>query len=108
MAVSTLAAEAIALVQAVEDVILLNELIYEVMGVKIKVQRFTDCKSLMKTLKNMKHVSEKSLRTYIQSIEGNVERGEIGEVEWIKTEKQLANCLTKSGAGNFNLRIALR
>ena len=108
VAVSTLAAEAIALVQAVEDVILLNELIYEVTGVKIKVRCFTDCKSLEKTLKSMKHVSEKSLRTYIQSIKENVERGEIGEVEWVKTEKQLANCLTKSGAGDFNLRIALR
>ena len=49
VAVSTLAAEAIALVQAVEDVILLNELIYEVTEVMIKVRCFTDCKSLEKT-----------------------------------------------------------
>jgi hypothetical protein len=37
-----------------------------------------------------------------------VEKKEVAKVEWVSTEKQLADCLTKKGASSPKLVQALR
>lgn len=66
-----------------------------------------DNKSLVDALHSCKNVDDRRLRIDIAVLRDMLERGEIGEVSWVDTSQQLADCLTKKGASTERLRAAV-
>ena len=100
---STLAAETLALVEAVDAAIFIKNIVKEITNKDVPIKCMVDNKSLERNLRSLKPVEEKGLRAYIGSIREKMTNGEIKKVEWIATNKQLANCLTKKGASSQGL-----
>ena len=109
---STLAAETLAMTEAIDNAVFLASLYTELsLGKaapsKLPIVCFTDCRSLWDALKSTKQVSEKRLRLEISSIRELLEQQQIKTVRWIETKSQLADCLTKRGASCLGLLKAL-
>ena len=106
---STLAAEALALLDGAEAAVYLVQIIREIGGDKsqLKVKCYVDNKSLVDALYSSKSVDDKRLRIDIAVLKDMMERKEIESVSWIATSFQLANCLTKGGAPARQLIAAI-
>ena len=110
---STLASEALALADGVDCVIslamLLNELLFDEYDAnKIPIKCYVDNNDLYKAIYSEKHVTERRLRIEINSLKQLIQSGEISTINWVQTEYQLANVLTKSGASGQNILECLR
>ena len=92
---STLAAETLALVLAVDNAIFLQKKVFELLDISPKIICFTDNKSLESAIKSTKPVKEKRLRIDIASLAESIERREIAAINWLDSKFQLANSLTK-------------
>ncbi|CAL4101841.1 unnamed protein product, partial [Meganyctiphanes norvegica] len=80
---STLAAETLALVEAVD--------------MAYYLECFIDNKSLWENAHSTKGVSERRLRIDIAAIKEMLERKEISAIKWVETSHQLSDCFTKKG-----------
>ncbi len=109
---STLAAEAMAMVEGLESVCYLGHLVSELLFASkknvIPVICYTDNKSLYDNIHSTKSVGEKRLRIDIAGIKQMLERREIARVEWIQSTDQLSDCLTKKGASSAQLLEVLK
>ena len=56
-----------------------------------------DSKSLWENIYNTRQCEEKLLRNTIAGIKESMEMGQISAIEWVSTENQLADCMTKKG-----------
>ncbi|CAC5413705.1 unnamed protein product [Mytilus coruscus] len=97
---STLAAETLAMADAIDSGIFVASLYTELMYGKadptqLPITCLTDCHSLWEAIKSTKQVSEKRLRLEISSIRELIQMHQIVSVKWIETKHQLADCLTK-------------
>ncbi|CAG2196721.1 unnamed protein product [Mytilus edulis] len=97
---STLAAETLAMADAIDSGIFIASLYTELMYGKadptqLPITCLTDCHSLWDAIKSTKQVSEKRLRLEISSIRELIQMHQIVSVKWIETKHQLADCLTK-------------
>ena len=103
---STLASEALALLDGLDCVIsigiLLNELNNKGKSV-IPIKCYIDNNDLFQAIHSDKDVSERRLRRDINCIKELIKNKEIDNVYWIPTNNQLANVLTKHGASGQNL-----
>ena len=103
---STLAAEALALVEGLDACYFVKSILQEMIKVKnehrIPIKCYTDNKSLSENIHSTKLISEKRLRLDLASIKESVNAGDI-EVIWVRTSKQISDCLTKAGADFRNL-----
>ena len=103
---STLAAEALALVEGLDACYFVKSILQEMIKVKnehrIPIKCYTDNKSLSENIHSTKLISEKRLRLDLASIKESVNVGDI-EVIWVRTSKQISDCLTKAGADFRNL-----
>ena len=78
---------------------LLNELLYDNFDAnKIPIKCYVDNNDLYQAIYSEKHVTERRLRIEINSFKQLIENKDIVSINWIKTEKQIANVLTKNGA----------
>lgn len=103
---STLAAEALSLVDGVDACYFVRSILQEMFKVKdIKIKCFTDNKSLCQNIHSTKLISEKRLRMDLASIKESVSTGDIS-VQWVQTSNQISDCLTKAGA-DFHRLIEL-
>ena len=59
---------------------------------------YIDSKLLHEALYSIRPVLDKRLRVGIGILHEMLEKKEINSVQWISSEEQLANCLTKRGA----------
>lgn len=110
---STLAAETLAMADAIDNGIFLAALYTELMSGKadppqLPITCLTDCHSLCDAIKSTKQVSEKRLRLEISNIRELIQMHQIESVKWIETKHKLADCLTKKGASCHNLLRALQ
>ena len=110
---STLAAETLAMAEAIDNGIFLASLYTELLYGKAEPKRLpivclTDCHSLKDAINSTKQVTEKRLRLEISSIRELMQQEQIQEVRWINSKEQLADCLTKKGASSLNLLKALQ
>ena len=64
---------------------------------QIPVLAYTDSKSLWENIHNTKQCEEKLLRNTIAGIKEMIELKLVKSVEWVPTEEQLSDCMTKSG-----------
>ena len=65
---------------------------------QIPVIAQTDSKSLWESLNNTRQCEEKLLRSTIAGLKELVQLGYVSSIDWVPTEKQLADCLTKTGS----------
>ena len=97
---STLAAETIAMVEGVESSLLISSILSEVLynGTKtVPVEAYTDCYSLYEAAHSTPAVRDKKLRIEIAILREGISRSEF-TLQWVKTEDQLADSLTKRGS----------
>ena len=105
---STLASEALALLNGVDCVIsilmLLNELLFDKYDAyKIPIKCYVDNNDLYQAIYSDKHVTERRLRIELNSLKQLIQSGEISTINWVQTEYQIANVLTKTGASGQNI-----
>ena len=104
---STLAAEAMSLVEGLEECLYLKEVMKE-LGFVLPIVAFVDNKSLQDSIYSSKLVDDKRLRIDIASLQQLCALNKVEEVKWCPGEKQLANALTKRGASAHQLLNVLR
>ena len=110
---STLAAETLSLVDALDTAVYLGHLLSEVLfnGSKknvVPIDCYIDNKSLHDNIYSTKLVAEKRLRIDIASIKQMMQKGEISQVIWVDTSCQISDCLTKRGASNAKLMQVIK
>ena len=98
---STLAAEALSLVDGLDNAFcvgsLFSEILYKSVVDTNPIEVFVDNKSLVQNVHSTTLVSEKRLRVNLADIQQSIERNE-ATLKWISSKEQLADCLTKVGA----------
>ena len=104
---STEAAEALALQEGAELAFVTQSFMNELTGVLVPITLRTDNKSLWQNIHSTKQLSDERLQIDISIMREMVEKNEVAKVEWVSTEKQLADCLTKKGASSRKLVQAL-
>ena len=105
---STLAAETMSMLDAMDTTIWLQHIVEELTGRRLKNTIIkTDNDSLQKAAYSTTAVEEKRLRVDIAAIRDEV-RDRVIAVEWIEKEYQLADVLTKQGAGSEKLLGVLK
>ena len=102
---STLAAESLAMMTAVETAYYYKEIIERIFGLKdaLKIVCFSDSRSLVDHLGSTKKALDHRLRIDIARIKEMLADRELDSVTWVRTEDQLADCFTKTGASCKNL-----
>ena len=102
---SVKSAETRALEDGLDDAIHSARILKEVYGGKIDLKNpdqvpvvaKTDSKSLWENLHNTRQCEEKLLRNTIASVKEFMSLGLVSSVDWVSTDNQLADCLTKKG-----------
>ena len=99
---STLAAETLALVEAVDMAFYLGCILSDILyngskTLEIPIQCYVDNKSLWDNIHSTKNVSEKRLRIDLGSLKEMLEHKDISEIKWVETSHQLSDCFTKKG-----------
>lgn len=105
---SSLAAEALAMVEALDMACYLGHLLSELlldqpMNSSIPIDCFTDNRSLCESIRSTKQVSEKRLRLDVAGIKEMVDKKEVSSIHWIDASHQLSDCLTKRGVSCVRL-----
>ena len=105
---STLAAEALALVECAETAIYLQEIISQLSGCDgLPICCHVDNRSLVETLSSGKSVDDKRLRIDLAILKEMLEQGKLRSISWVESSQQLADALTKRGASTQQLRAAI-
>ena len=101
---STLAAEALALENALEHAIFMRELLKEmcIISHDIPILAWTDNNNAYESIHSTSSVEDFKLRLEIACIKENMLKENVS-VKWCKGEQMLANCLTKKGASADSL-----
>lgn len=96
---SSLAAETLSLVDAIDVAMYLKHILSEVLqSDDIAIRCHVDNKSLWDNVHSTKSVSEKRLRIDMASIKEMLHTKEIKSIHWTPASGQLADCFTKRGA----------
>ena len=98
---STLAAEAMALQEGIDEAIYLQRMLAE-MSLIVPIHVYVDNRGLVDALHSTKLVQDRRLRIVIGALKQTLER-EVNAVKWCPGEHQLADCLTKRGANGSQL-----
>ena len=106
---STIAAEALSLLQGIEDAIYLRAMLADILGepyVPIPLEAYVDNKSVVEAVHSTSMVDDKRLRLDVCTLKESLKAGEVQIVRWCPGTAQLANCMTKKGAsGDALLRV---
>ena len=103
--VSTLGAEMLSLVTALDAAIGTRDQLAEITAgqVDLKIKAITDNKSARDTIYSEKALDQKRLRADIAVVKESIELGTIEEVRWVAGQNMLADILTKQGVKSENL-----
>ena len=122
---STLAAETTAMVDVLDVGYYLSYCLSEIIHTSLKSEQtvssragfcidslipilaFTDNESLYRNAYSTTMVNEHRLRIDIAIVKQMLEKRELDGINWVSTDKQLADCLTKAGADPAKLMCAL-
>ena len=108
MVKSTLAAETLALQEGSEHCYAWKAFLSELVGQhEFPISIYTDSKSLAKSLLSTNTLRDKCLNMDLTGLCEMLEKEEIKRIQWIPTEQQLADCLTKKGTSSKKLLQAL-
>ena len=96
---STLAAEAVALIEASGKAYWIRCIISEIFRtIAIPVVCHTNSKMMYLAVKSSKQIADKRLNIDLATIKEKCENKEIENITWISKEKQIADSLTEKGA----------
>ena len=86
------------MVEGVESAFLIGTILSEILynTKQVPVEAFTHCYSLYEAAHSTTAVTDKRLRIEIAILREGLSRKEF-TLQWVKTEEQLADCLTKRG-----------
>ena len=104
---STLAAECLALQEAAETAFYTKTILCEILNLNqrdIKIECYTDNKSLVDSVHSSKTLQDKKLILDMAIVKEMLQKKEIACINWIETSKQLADSLTKNGASSAKLQ----
>ena len=105
---STYEAETLALLAALEDAIMLKLKLTQITGFPenlIKIEAFCDCNDTVEAIRSTKQNNKSVLvQADIAKIKQLVERKQVNTINWIPTQHQLADCLTKRGAATTAIK----
>ena len=106
---STLAAETMAAVEALDAAYMVASILKELLGEKKnrEIRLFVDNKSLFDAVKTCNLVSDKRLRVDLAAIREMIEKDDVA-LMWVAASYQLADVLTKNGASKTRLLNVLR
>ena len=104
---STLIAETLSTVDAVDSAQLLSNIITEIIGCNIDDDVYTDNRSLFDAARTTNFLLDKRLRVEITSLREMFDNDEV-KFHWIDTDRQQENVLTKKGASKYKLLSALK
>ena len=107
---STIAAEALSLLEAIEDAIFQRSQIEDMLGQHVEslpIIAVIDNRSVVEAVHSTKMVEDKRLRLDISAIKQTMEESKVSCV-WCPGNLQLANCLTKKGASALQLLSVLQ
>ena len=109
---STLAAETLALVEALDMALYLGSILSEILhrsnSQRIPIECYVDNQSLWENTQSTKNVSEKRLRIDLASIKEMIKNEEITDIKLVTTSSQLSDCFTKRGVACNTLREILK
>ena len=94
---STFAGETLACSACLDDLFFTLNVVTEITKMRVPVTLGTDCASLFDHVYLHKAVSGKRLLIELAVIRGAIPSGEVTNLEWVATEDQFADALTKSG-----------
>ena len=104
---STLAAEVMAIIETIDMCCWLRKIFSDIFdGELLKTVIRTDNKSAFDNINSTTPADEKRTRVDIAAIRQSVYNQEI-DLQWIRGENQLADCLTKQGSDSFKLKNTL-
>ena len=108
--VSTLAAELLSLVTAIDAAIGTRDQLYELTAgkVNLKIKAITDNRSARDTIYSEKANDQKRLRAEIAGVKESIEENIIEEVRWVPGVHMLADILTKQGVKSDSLMSVLQ
>ena len=102
---STLAAECLALQNAVDHAFYLKNVMSDMLGFDLEIHCHTDNQSLVDSLHSSTNVKEdKRLVLDVCSLKEMMERKELHSVKWVSKNGQIADAMTKSGASPLALQ----
>ena len=105
---STIAAESLALNDGAEKSVEIAKILRQLLeGIEIKINCYTDNKSIVDAISSTKKIDSPMLNIDSQIIRDYLETGWINQVKWIKSEMQLADPLTKVGVCTDKLKNAI-
>ena len=104
---STLSAETMAAVDALDTAYLIKKILQEIVSHEIPIEMYTDNKSLFDSIRTTNLVEDKRLRVDISSLRESYETKEV-MFNWIDTKNQVADVLTKKGASKVGLFSLLK
>ena len=105
---STLAAETMALITGAQTSVFLTKILKcLIKDANIRVICFTDNRSLVSAIQKQNHAHDRKLRCDLLVLKEMLEKNEIHEVKWVKSDRQLANGLTKAGARKDDLTLSI-
>ena len=108
---STLAAETLALLDAIDHAIyissLYQDLFYGSHTQVLPIEAIIDNDSLYQSLQSTKHVTERRLRVDIGALKEQLMGDPQNIINWVGTKQQLADCLTKQGVSTVLLSLVI-
>ena len=112
MVKSTIAAETLALLEGSENCFWLGSIIKDMLDADYSplvfpIRALTDNQSLCDAVHSTKTIEDKRLKIDIGILREMLHKQEISSIEWIDSDKQLADPLTKGGASSNKLIEAL-
>ena len=107
---STLAAEALSLVEGIEDAIYLKYIFSELLVLRsgTRIDVFVDNRDVVDAIYSTKSVDDKRLRIDVATLKEFISTGEVNKVRWCPGSMQLADGMTKKGAPVDKLMNILR
>ena len=105
IAKSTMAAEGQSLSEGADEAFAIRGFVREVMGneAKLPIIMRSDNYNLVQSVYSTNTIADKRLQMDISLLREMLEKKELKIVEWVPTERQLADCLTKKGASSRKL-----
>ena len=110
---STLAAETLAMEEPLEECFIIRSMLLEIYKGDAKsglfsIHCYTDSKSLIGSVHSTKTLKAKRLKVDVCVIRKLLEKKEIESINWCPSNRQLADCLTKSSASSTKLMSVLK
>ena len=104
---STLAAECLALHDAVDNAFYLKNVVSELLKIDMEIHCFVDNNSLVDNVHSSTNVEDKRLVLDMNALKEMLEREELHSIRWVSGKRQISDVMTKSGASPLTLQQVL-